>query len=85
MGTSRNVERRTILKVAGASAAAVGLGATTACGGDSGSGDGTVTLRYAWWGGEPRTIAIKTTIALFEKKYRKIKINPEFTDYEAFW
>ncbi|MET9971310.1 extracellular solute-binding protein [Streptomyces sp. NPDC006356] len=85
MGTSRNVERRTILKAAGASAAVVGLGATTACGGDSGSGDGTVTLRYAWWGGEPRTIAIKKTIALFEKKYPKIKIKPEFTDYEAFW
>ncbi|KUN76927.1 extracellular solute-binding protein [Streptomyces griseoruber] len=86
MGTSRNVERRTILKAAGATAATLGLAATTGCGGGSGSsGDGTVTLRYAWWGGEPRTIAIKKTIALFEKKYPKIKIKPEFTDYEAFW
>lgn len=54
-------------------------------GGGSGSGDGTVTIRYAWWGGEPRTIAIRKTIELFEKKYPKIKIKPEFTDYEAFW
>ncbi len=44
-----------------------------------------MTLRYAWWGGEPRTIAIKKTIALFEKKDPKIKIKPEFTDYQAFW
>ncbi|MFC9890429.1 ABC transporter substrate-binding protein [Streptomyces pilosus] len=81
-----NVERRTILKAAGASLAVAGLGATaTACGGGSGSGDGTVTIRYAWWGGEPRTIAIRKTIALFEKKFPKIKVKPEFTDYEAFW
>ncbi|MEU1296446.1 extracellular solute-binding protein [Streptomyces sp. NPDC005840] len=86
MGTSRNVERRTILKAAGASATALGLAATTGCGGDGGaSADGTVTIRYAWWGGEPRAIAIKKTIALFEKKNPKIKVKPEFTDYEAFW
>ncbi|MFF2215838.1 ABC transporter substrate-binding protein [Streptomyces antibioticus] len=85
MGTSRHVERRTILKAAGAAAATLGLAATTGCGGDGGSGDGMVTLRYAWWGGEPRAIAIKKTIALFEKKHPKIRIKPEFTDYEAFW
>ncbi|MBO7937290.1 extracellular solute-binding protein [Streptomyces sp. CAI-85] len=85
MGTSRHVERRTILKAAGAAAATLGLAATTGCGGDGGSGDGTVTLRYAWWGGEPRAIAIKKTIALFEMKHPKIRIKPEFTDYEAFW
>ncbi|MET9062347.1 extracellular solute-binding protein [Streptomyces antibioticus] len=85
MGTSRHVERRTILKAAGAAAATLGLAATTGCGGDGDSGDGTVTLRYAWWGGEPRAIAIKKTIALFEKKHPKIRIKPEFTDYEAFW
>lgn len=85
MPRNGNVERRTILKAAGASAAALGLATTTGCGGDSGAGDGSVTLRYAWWGGEPRTIAIKKTIALFEKKYPKIKIKPEFTDYAAYW
>ena len=53
MGTSRNVERRTVLKAAGASAATLGLAATTGCGGDSGtSADGTVTIRYSWWGAE---------------------------------
>ncbi|MCX3059073.1 ABC transporter substrate-binding protein [Streptomyces beihaiensis] len=77
-----DLDRRGLLKVAGGSLAALGL---TAAGCGSGGGDGTVSLRYAWWGGEPRTVAIKKTIRLFEKKYPKIKIKPEFADYEAFW
>lgn len=86
MFQGRTVERRTVLKAAGASLAVAGLGAAaTACGSGGGSADGTVTIRYAWWGGEPRTIAIRKTIDLFEKKFPKIKVKPEFTDYEAFW
>ncbi|SER16093.1 carbohydrate ABC transporter substrate-binding protein, CUT1 family (TC 3.A.1.1.-) [Streptomyces sp. yr375] len=85
MGTSRNVERRTILKAAGATAATLGLAATTGCGGDSGSGNGTVTIRYAWWGAEERTKRINQSIALFEKKYPKIKVQGDFQDYVAFW
>ncbi|MFJ9707497.1 ABC transporter substrate-binding protein [Streptomyces sp. NPDC101234] len=85
MGTSRNVERRTILKAAGASAAVLGLGATTACGGDSGSGDGTVTIRYSWWGADERAKKINQTITLFEKKYPKIKVKTDFQDYQSFW
>ncbi|MFG2939305.1 ABC transporter substrate-binding protein [Streptomyces sp. NPDC048282] len=85
MGTSRNVERRTILKAAGVSAAALGLGATTACGGGSGSGDGTVTIRYSWWGADERAKKINQTIKLFEKKYPKIKVKTDFQDYQSFW
>ncbi|MGW0823992.1 ABC transporter substrate-binding protein [Streptomyces sp. NPDC002845] len=81
-----NVERRTVLKVAGASVATVGLGATTACGGDSGaSGDGTVTLRFSWWGADERAKRINDSIALFEEKYPKIKIKTDFQDYVSFW
>ncbi|MET7656706.1 MULTISPECIES: extracellular solute-binding protein [unclassified Streptomyces] len=86
MGTSRNVERRTILKAAGATAATLGLAATTGCGGDSGtSADGTVTIRYAWWGSEDRAQRINKTIALFEKKYPKIKVKTDFQPYVDFW
>lgn len=87
MQQNRNVERRTVLKAAGASLAVAGLGATaTACGGDSGSsGDGTVTIRYAWWGAEDRAERIKKTIALFEKKYPKIKVKTDFQVYPDFW
>ncbi|GGZ60413.1 ABC transporter substrate-binding protein [Streptomyces bluensis] len=82
----QKVERRTILKAAGASLAVAGLGATaTACGGDSGSGDGTVTIRYAWWGAEDRAERINKTIKLFEKKYPKIKVKTDFQPYTDFW
>ncbi|WP_077797726.1 ABC transporter substrate-binding protein [Streptomyces sp. JHA26] len=81
-----NVERRTILKAAGASLAVVGLGATaTACGGGTGAGDGTVTIRYSWWGAEDRAERINKTIALFEKKYPKIKVKTDFQPYGDFW
>ncbi|HEY8979562.1 MAG TPA: extracellular solute-binding protein [Streptomyces sp.] len=86
MGTTRNVERRTILKAAGATAATLGLAATTGCGGDSGSSsDGTVTIRYAWWGADDRAKRINQTIALFEKKYPKIKVKTDFQPYGDFW
>jgi len=83
--TSRNLERRTILKAAGVSAAALGLAGTTGCGGGSGSGDGTVTIRYSWWGAEERAKKINRTIALFEKKYPKIKVKTDFQTYQSFW
>ncbi|GKQ40207.1 ABC transporter substrate-binding protein [Streptomyces sp. A012304] len=86
MGTSRNVERRTILKAAGASAATLGLAATTGCGGNGGtSADGTVTIRYSWWGADERAKRINQSIALFEKKYPKIKVKTDFQDYVAYW
>ncbi|MDX3642935.1 ABC transporter substrate-binding protein [Streptomyces sp. MB09-02B] len=86
MQQNRNVERRTVLKAAGASLAVAGFGATaTACGGDSGAGDGTVTIRYAWWGAEDRAERIKKSIALFEKKYPKIKVKTDFQPYLDFW
>ncbi|WP_367324460.1 ABC transporter substrate-binding protein [Streptomyces sp. HUAS ZL42] len=85
MGTG-NVERRTILKAAGATAATLGLAATTGCGGDSGtSADGTVTIRYSWWGADERAKRINESIKLFEKKYPKIKVKTDFQDYVSFW
>ena len=86
MQQNGNVERRTILKAAGASLAVVGLGAAaTACGGGSGAGDGTVTIRYSWWGAEDRAERINKSIALFEKKYPKIKVKTDFQQYTDFW
>lgn len=84
---SGNVERRTVLKAAGVSLATVGLGATaTACGGNSGtSADGTVTIRYSWWGADERAKRINQSIKLFEKKYPKIKVKTDFQDYQSFW
>ncbi|MEU1304617.1 ABC transporter substrate-binding protein [Streptomyces shenzhenensis] len=85
MGSDRHVERRTVLKAAGATAAALGPAAATGCGGGSGSGNGTVTIRYSWWGAEERAKRINRTIALFEKKYPKIKVKTDFQTYQSFW
>jgi multiple sugar transport system substrate-binding protein len=81
-----SVERRTVLKAAGASVAALGLAATTGCGGGGrGAGDGTVTIRYAWWGAGERAKRINRSIALFGKEYPKIKVRTDFQDYVVFW
>ncbi|MEV0092861.1 extracellular solute-binding protein [Streptomyces sp. NPDC050738] len=84
MGTTGSVDRRSLLKVAGASVATLGL-AAAGCGGGSGSGDGPVTIRYAWWGADDRAKKINQTIALFEKKFPKIKVKTDFQPYADFW
>src|SRR5690349_13033908 len=86
VGNNGSVERRAVLKAGGASVAALGLAATVGCGGsEDGAGDGTVTIRYAWWGADERAKRINRSIALFEKKYPKIKVQTDFQDYAAFW
>ncbi|WP_328941317.1 extracellular solute-binding protein [Streptomyces sp. NBC_00250] len=84
MRTQSTVDRRNLLKFAGGSLAALGLTAA-GCGTGSGSGDGTVTIRYAWWGSDDRAKRINQTIALFEKKYPKIKVKTDFQPYADFW
>ncbi|MER6350936.1 extracellular solute-binding protein [Streptomyces sp. NPDC001634] len=85
MRENGKVERRTVLKAAGASVAALGLATATGCGGNSGTGDGAVTIRYAWWGADERAKRINQSIKLFEKKYPKVKVKTDFQDYVAFW
>ncbi|MEV8568828.1 extracellular solute-binding protein [Streptomyces sp. NPDC051322] len=84
MHTTGSVDRRSLLRAAGASVAALGLTAA-GCGAGDGSGGGTVTLRYAWWGADDRAKKINRTIALFEKRYPKIKIKTDFQPYADFW
>lgn len=78
------MERRTILKAAGAPAA-LGLAATAGWGGGIGSGGGTVTIRYSWWGAEECAQKINKTIALFGKRCPKIKVKTDFQTYASFW
>lgn len=44
-----------------------------------------MTIRYSWWGAEERAKKINRTIALFEKKYPKIKVKTDFQTYASFW
>ncbi|MFD6763678.1 ABC transporter substrate-binding protein [Streptomyces roseolus] len=85
MRTHGTVDRRSLLKITGGSVAALGLTAA-GCGGGSGSaGDGTVTIRYTWWGSDDRAKRINQSIALFEKKFPKIKVKTDFQPYADFW
>ncbi|MDX2294092.1 MULTISPECIES: ABC transporter substrate-binding protein [Streptomyces] len=85
MRTHGTVDRRSLLKITGGSVAALGLTAA-GCGGGSGSaGDGTVTIRYTWWGSDDRAKRINRSIALFEKKFPKIKVKTDFQPYADFW
>lgn len=44
-----------------------------------------MTIRYSRWGAEERIKKINQTIALFEKKYPKIKVKTDFQTYASFW
>jgi pectin-derived oligosaccharide transport system substrate-binding protein len=84
--TTGRVGRRDLLKVAGGSAAALGLTAITGCGAGSGAAaDGTVMIRYSWWGADDRAKRINESIKLFEKKHPKIKVKTDFQPYLDFW
>jgi multiple sugar transport system substrate-binding protein len=84
-GNQQDVERRTIPQAAAAMAATLGLAVATGCGGHSGTpADGTVTIRYSWWGADERAKRINASIALFEKKYPKIKVKTDFPEHVLF-
>ncbi|WP_133830598.1 extracellular solute-binding protein [Arthrobacter sp. AG258] len=78
--------RRT--RTAGAVAAAVAaVMALSACGGGAApqSADGTVELRFSWWGGDKRAQLTQEAIKQFEAENPKIKIKPEFGDWSGYW
>src|SRR6478672_4348222 len=78
--------RRT--RKAGAVAAAVAaVMALSACGGGAApqSADGTVELRFSWWGGDKRAQLTQEAIMQFEAENPNIKIKPEFGDWSGYW
>ncbi|MFE5797229.1 ABC transporter substrate-binding protein [Streptomyces sp. NPDC056503] len=86
MRTHGTVDRRSLLKITGGSVAALGLTAAgCGSGSDSSNGDGTVTIRYTWWGSDDRAKRINQSIALFEKKFPRIKVKTDFQPYADFW
>ncbi|NEB77702.1 carbohydrate ABC transporter substrate-binding protein [Streptomyces sp. SID14478] len=67
---------------------ATGLGtALSACGGPSRSAgaDGTVTLRYFFWGDTIRADLIDKCVAVFERDHPKVRIKTSFAAFDAFW
>jgi multiple sugar transport system substrate-binding protein len=67
---------------------AAGVGAVvmaaTACGGSE-PDDGTVELRFSWWGADDRHSTTQQVIDLFEAENPGITIVPEYTDWGGYW
>lgn len=49
------------------------------------NGKENITLRVAWWGGQPRHDYTLKVIELFEKKYPYIHIEAEYTNWDDYW
>jgi pectin-derived oligosaccharide transport system substrate-binding protein len=65
---------------------ALGL-ALSGCGsgGGSGGGSGPVTLRFVWWGNDDRAQATRAAVALFEQRNTGIKVQTEYSAYDAYY
>ena len=44
-----------------------------------------VTLRLAWWGGQPRHDYTLEVIKMYEAKYPHVKIEPEYASWDDYW
>ncbi|WP_017586488.1 ABC transporter substrate-binding protein [Nocardiopsis ganjiahuensis] len=76
--------RRRPLLVTTAAAFALVM-AATACGGDSGSDDGVVELRFSWWGADDRHATMQEVIEVFEEQNPDIRIAGDYTDWGSYW
>ncbi|MFE6386850.1 ABC transporter substrate-binding protein [Nocardiopsis dassonvillei] len=76
----RHGRRGTALSATAAAAATVLL--ASAC---SGSDDGTVELRFSWWGSNERQATMLQVIENFEADNPDIRITAETTDWSAYW
>ncbi|MEU1494435.1 extracellular solute-binding protein [Streptomyces sp. NPDC005776] len=83
MSRNQGMDRRQMLRLAGLSAA--GLGLTAAGCGSGGGSNGPVTIRHAWWGADDRAKKVQECVKLFEKKHPKIKVKTDFQQYPDFW
>lgn len=71
------------------SGAPAGNGGGSSGGTETGSGGGssneTITLRMAWWGGEPRHNYTLEVIDMYQKANPHIKIEPEYANWDDYW
>lgn len=61
------------------------LAAAGCGGGASESDDGTVELRFGWWGNNDRAAATQKVIDAFQKANPKIKVKGSFTDFNSYF
>ena len=71
-------------------AACSGSNSTSSTASDSGksksaSKNDPVTLRFAWWGNQPRHDYTLKIIDLYEKEHPNVKIEPEYASWDDYW
>ncbi|WP_433428031.1 ABC transporter substrate-binding protein [Nonomuraea sp. CA-141351] len=59
--------------------------AASACSGSSGGDDGTVELRFGWWGNNDRAAATQKVIDAFQAKNPGIKVKGTYTDFNSYF
>ncbi|WP_198042846.1 ABC transporter substrate-binding protein [Actinoalloteichus fjordicus] len=59
-------------------------GVLAGCGG-SGSGDGTVSLDFTWYGNDSRAEATQEAVDLFEERNPGITVNTSFSGFDAYF
>lgn len=60
-------------------------GTNTGTDGNTAGGDKPVTVRIAWWGGEPRHDYTKKVIDLYKTKNPNVTIEMEYSNYDDYW
>lgn len=84
--TRQPTTRRNRLSTGLALALVAVLAVTTgACSSGSSSSSGPIKLRFVWWGNTDRAKATNDAVALFEKQNPNIKVETEFSAYDAYF
>lgn len=83
MYTARSPRRPLWRLAVGAVSLAVLAGATGCSAGAA--DDGTLTLRFSWWGSEERTARMQEAIDLFEAENPDIQVEGDFVDWDGYW
>ncbi|WP_026119144.1 ABC transporter substrate-binding protein [Nocardiopsis ganjiahuensis] len=83
-GGARSSHRNRPLLATTAAAFALVM-AATACGGESGSDDGVVELRFSWWGSDDRHANLQEAIGLFEEQNPDVRVVGDYTDWATYW
>ncbi|GAA4428031.1 extracellular solute-binding protein [Georgenia halophila] len=52
---------------------------------DAGGDGGQSTIRFSWWGSPERAEITNAAIAAFEEEHPDIDVEPEFTDFDAYF
>lgn len=74
--------KKKLLAVIMAASMVLGL---AACGNDSSSNDGQITLRIAWWGSQTRHDITVEVIEMYEKDHPNVHIEYEFFSFDDYF